>query len=106
QLCGLTEVVAANAFAVNPEIQWRLSRLYLRQGLFDYLSLMTLTGLGYADIRAFGPPAFSLQWLEAVFGQFYMAVVVAQLVGLKLARSMRGDEPESASDADAALRSR
>jgi len=30
-----------------------------------------------------------------MFGQFYMAVVVAQLVGLKLAQALRGDGPET-----------
>jgi hypothetical protein len=29
--------------------------------------------------------------LEAVFGQFYIAVVVAQLVGLRLAKGQQGD---------------
>ena len=32
-------------------------------------------------------------WLEAVFGQFYVAVVVAQLVGLKLAQAVSRREP-------------
>ena len=40
-------------------------------------------------------PAYSLTWMEVIFGQFYMAVVVAQLVGLKLAQPMKGDGPES-----------
>jgi hypothetical protein len=33
--------------------------------------------------------------MEVIFGQFYMAVVVAQLVGLKLAQAMKGNGPES-----------
>ena len=33
--------------------------------------------------------------MEVIFGQFYMAVVVAQLVGLKLAQAMKVDGPES-----------
>ena len=31
---------------------------------------------------------YSFTWIEVVFGQFYMAVVVAQLVGLKLAEAL------------------
>jgi hypothetical protein len=71
------------------------SHWHLRRALFDYLSFTTLTGLGYSDISPGGPPAYSLTWMEVVFGQFYMAVVVAQLVGLKLAPAMKGNGPES-----------
>jgi hypothetical protein len=51
--------------------------------------------LGYGDITPIGPPAYTLTWLEVMFGQFYMAVVVAQLVGLKLAQALRGGGPEA-----------
>ena len=34
------------------------------------------------------PARHSLTWLKMVVGQFYMAVVVAQLVGLKLAQAI------------------
>jgi hypothetical protein len=61
---------------------------HLKRSLFDYLSLTTLTSLGYSDITPVGQPAYSLTWLEMVVGQFYMAVVVAQLVGLKLAQAI------------------
>jgi len=61
---------------------------HLKRSLFDYLSLTTLTSLGYGDITPVGQPAYSLTWLEMVVGQFYMAVVVAQLVGLKLAQAI------------------
>jgi hypothetical protein len=30
-----------------------------------------------------------------LFGQFYMAVVVAQLVGFKLAEALKGNAPEA-----------
>ena len=88
----LTYVLVPGAFRVNAEIAWRLGQPHLRRALFDYLSFATLTNLGYADITPVGPPAYSLTWLEVLVGQFYMAAVVAQLVGLKLAQSMRSDE--------------
>src|SRR5262249_17314180 len=72
-------------------IAWRLSQPHLRRALFDYLSFATLTGLGYADITPLGPPADSLSWLEVLFGQFYMAAVVAQPGGLQLATAVKGD---------------
>jgi hypothetical protein len=50
---------------------------------------MTLTTLGYGDVTPIGPLALSLSWLEVIFGQFYLAVVVAQLVGLRLAQTIK-----------------
>ena len=94
-LYTLTYLLYPEAFSVKPEIAWRLGRWHLRRALFDYLSFTTLTGLGYSDISPGGPPVYSLTWMEVIFGQFYMAVVVAQLVGLKLAQAMKGDGPES-----------
>ena len=54
--------------------------------------LLPVRGAGGLPI---GPPAYSLTWLEVMAGQFCMAVVVAQLVGLKLAQALRGDKPEA-----------
>jgi len=88
-------LLVPGCFSVNPEIQWRLAEPHLRRALFDYLSFATLTGLGYADITPVAPPAYSLTWLQVLFGQFYMAAVVAQLVGLKLAGAVRGGGSES-----------
>ena len=60
-----------------------------RQGVLTYFSLVTLTTVGYGDVTAVSPPARSLACVEAVIGQFYIAVVVAELIGIKLAAAMR-----------------
>ena len=83
-LCGylLAAVAWANAYAlvyllqpgsfhVADALAWRLR----------YFSVTTLTSLGYSDITPLGSLALSLSWLEVIFGQFYIVVVVAQLVG-------------------------
>jgi hypothetical protein len=49
-----------------------------------YFSLTTLTTTGYGDIVAVDPFARSLANLEAVVGQFYLAITVARLVTLEL----------------------
>ena len=49
-----------------------------------YFSLTTLTTTGYGDIVAVDPFARSLANLEAVIGQFYIAITVARLVTLEL----------------------
>jgi hypothetical protein len=52
-------------------------------GLFTYYSFVTLTTVGYGDIVPVSALARWLVWLEAVAGQFYMAVFVARLIGLQ-----------------------
>jgi hypothetical protein len=90
-LYALSYLFVPGAFNVNPEIALQLEDWQLKRSLFDYLSFTTLTSLGYGDITPVGQPAYSLSWLEVLFGQFYMAVVVAQMVGLKLAQAIKGN---------------
>lgn len=52
-----------------------------------YFSFVTLTTLGYGDILPSTPTARTLCWLEAAFGQIYLAVLVARLVGLHITHS-------------------
>ncbi|WP_036829337.1 potassium channel family protein, partial [Photobacterium sanctipauli] len=46
-----------------------------------YFSFVTLTTLGYGDISPVSPVAQVIVYLEAIAGVFYMAIVVASLVG-------------------------
>ena len=50
-----------------------------------YYSIVTLTTLGYGDITPEGPIAQFLAYMEAVTGVFYMAILVASLIGIRLA---------------------
>ena len=103
-LCGylLAAVTWANAYAllyllrpgsfrVADVIAGRLADWHLRRFYFNYFSVTTLTSLGYADITPTDTVALSLSLVEGLFGQFYIAVVVAQLVGLRLAQSIGRD---------------
>jgi len=47
-----------------------------------YFSFVTLTTVGYGDITPVAPAARSLAIVEALLGQFFVAVLVARLVGL------------------------
>jgi hypothetical protein len=53
--------------------------------LFTYYSFVTLTSLGYGDMVSLSAPARNLSFLEVAFGQVYLAVLVARLLGLHLA---------------------
>ena len=52
---------------------------------YFYYSFVTLTTLGYGDISPSMPITRSLAYLEAICGQFYLAILVASLVGAYLA---------------------
>jgi len=53
-----------------------------------YYSFVTLTTLGYGDITPARPLAQTLAYLEAFVGQFFLTVLVAMLVGQRLAAWM------------------
>ncbi len=57
---------------------------------FLYFSFVTLTTLGYGDVTPLKPAARIVAALEAVVGQFYVAVLVARLVGIHASRSVDG----------------
>lgn len=56
-----------------------------------YFSFMTLTTVGYGDIVPRSPLARTFAMLEAVMGQFYLAVLVARLVGLHIVHATRSE---------------
>ena len=49
--------------------------------LTTYFSFVTLTTLGYGDISPATPVAQVMVTLEAVMGMFYLAIIVASLIG-------------------------
>ncbi len=54
-----------------------------------YYSFVTLTTLGYGDISPVAPVARFLVYMEAVVGVFYMAILVASLIGIGISDSQR-----------------
>jgi hypothetical protein len=57
--------------------------------LLTYFSFMTLTTVGYGDVLPTSGSARAAVTLEAVLGHFYLAVLVARLVGLHIADMRR-----------------
>lgn len=55
----------------------------------SYYSFVTLTTLGYGDISPATHHVKVLAYVEAIVGQFYVAVLVARLVGTHIAQSQR-----------------
>lgn len=54
-----------------------------------YFSYVSLTTLGYGDISPAQPLARYLAYMEAVTGQFYVAIVIASLIGGKVSGDTR-----------------
>lgn len=75
-----------DAFSIAEGLRWQLHGEVTRRFLFNYYSFITLATVGYGDVSPLAPTACSLAWLEALFGQFYTAVFIGQLIGLKLAQ--------------------
>lgn len=92
-LYSLVGYLVSDSFAIEPSLHAELGGWHSRHALFDYFSLVTLTTMGYGDVTPIRSPATMLAWLEAVFGQFYIAVVVAQLVAVRLTQSSHPGNP-------------
>jgi hypothetical protein len=91
----LIELFFPGSFSVHRDIAGQLANRYVRQTVFANYSFVTLTTIGSDGITANTSPVTSLTWLEAMFGQFYIAVIVAQLVGLRLAQALQQRDPKS-----------
>ena len=82
----LIESFLPGSFSVSPGFSAGLDTWDGRIAVLTNVSLGSLTSVGSSAAVAVRPPATILVPLEAMFGQFYIAVVVAQLVGARLSQ--------------------
>lgn len=54
---------------------------------FMYFSFVTLTTLGFGDVSPLTSYAMTVTYLQAVFGQLYLVVLVSRLVGMYIGKS-------------------
>jgi voltage-gated potassium channel len=52
-----------------------------------YYSFVTLTTVGYGDVTPISPTTRTFAWIEAITGQFYLAIIVAGLVSMLVAKT-------------------
>ena len=84
-----------DVFAAGPR---DAGRVYL---LLTYFSFVTLTTVGYGDITPASGLTRGLTTVEAVVGQFYLAVLIGDLIGKRVAQTLaerpsgRPDHPPS-----------
>ena len=88
-LFTLIEIFVPGSYRVGEGFGAGLDSWHGRTAMLNYVSLGSLTGVGSGAVVPIRPPATVLTTLEAVFGQFYIAIVVAQLVGARLSQALQ-----------------
>jgi len=83
------EIFVPESYSVGQRFGVQLDSWHGRIAVMTYVSLGSLTGVGSGAVVPVRPPATVLTTLEAVFGQFYIAIVVAQLVGARLSQALQ-----------------
>jgi hypothetical protein len=86
-LFALIESRHPGSFDFGPGFEGHEQLTGILPDVFTYYSFCTLTTLGYGDVLAISPLARTLSWMEAISGQFYLAVVVAGIVSLLVQRT-------------------
>lgn len=69
--------------------------------IFIYFSLTTLSTLGFGDIVPLTLSARYAAAAEGITGQFYLAILVARLVGMQMSQSANKDTGHRPADGDA-----
>ena len=68
----------------NASVTSKFVEEWHRHFLLIYFSFMTLTTVGYGDLTPAGDFARGVVVVEAISGQFYLAVLVAELIGRRV----------------------
>lgn len=97
RLYALVWLLVPRSFSISPDIMWQLGNWHTLHTLFDYYSLATLATVGYGDITTTAPASNTLVWLEVMCGQFYLAVVVATIVGIKVSQALAAPRDDTGS---------
>ena len=79
---ALAYLLLPSAYSINPELAVLLPDWHGRLALFTYYAFAQVMTIGYSDVTPVRAPATTLSLFSALFGVFYTAVIVSQLVGL------------------------
>ena len=83
---GLIEILQPGSFTGLEELASTPDRVLY----FLYFSFITMSTLGYGDISPLTPHGMTATYIEAIFGQLYLAILVARLVSMYI--NNRGKE--------------
>ncbi len=79
---SLLHLVSAESFQLGDQFVPFIEAGQTRVPVFTYYSFITLTTVGFGDMTPVSQVARTLSWLEAVTGQFYLAVIVAGIISM------------------------
>lgn len=82
------EILTPRSFRVEDPHVAELFQRDRGHSILTYFSLMTITTVGYGDITPATASTRALATIEAVVGQFTIAVLVAELIGKRVSQSM------------------
>ena len=85
---GLIEIFQPGSFTGLEELASTPDRVLY----FLYFSFITMSTLGYGDISPLTPHGMTATYIEAIFGQLYLAILVARLVAIYIGRSAPAKE--------------
>jgi hypothetical protein len=88
---SLVHLLAPQSFQVGDQFTAFIEPGRARVPVFMYYSFITLTTVGYGDMTPVSDAARTLSWLEAITGQFYLAVIVAGIVSVMVTRARSGE---------------
>jgi hypothetical protein len=89
------ESTTPGSFRGSPDLMAQMENEKHRRFLLTYFSLVTLTTLGYGEITPASSPARGLAVTEAILGQFYLAVLIAELIGKRVSQAVTHQEAEA-----------
>jgi hypothetical protein len=92
-LYSLIEGFRPGSFEISPKLVTGGEVARPLPHVLTYYSFVTLTTVGYGDINPVSPATRTLAWMEAITGQFYLAVIVAGLVSVMAAKGKRDGVP-------------
>ncbi len=75
---GLSELLQRGSFTGLEELASTPDRVLY----FLYFSFITMSTLGYGDISPLTPHGMTASYVQAIFGQMYLAILVARLVAM------------------------
>ena len=87
--CGL-ETLAPGSFRGDTHFAEQVTNEDQRFILLTYFSFTTMTTVGFGDITAATDAVRGMAIVEAILGQFYIAVLIGDLIGKRVSQSLGG----------------
>jgi hypothetical protein len=92
----ITEALNPGSFHGSEQFSTQLQEDDRDHLMLTYFSFVTLTSVGYGDITPGSGTVRSLAVVEAIIGQFYIAVLIGELIGKRVSQAMSETQSDRA----------